>query len=173
MAASRSSTMLNNANILSLRCFVAVVQTQSFSSAARQLRLAPSSVTKHVRLIETEVEEAALGMVAEKQLSGHLRVTTPPSFASAVLAPRIHEFLANYPGLSLDLAVSSATPDLMRNRVDVAITLREEPQSKLLHFRLGPCPLLLCASPDYLARRGRPRQPQDLARHDCLSSRFS
>jgi DNA-binding transcriptional LysR family regulator len=205
MAASLSSTMLNNANILSLRCFVAVVQTQSFSSAARQLRLAPSSVTKHVRLIETavdvalvhrttrrvsvtdagegfyeqcltilaQVEEAALGMVAEKQLSGHLRVTSPPSFASAVLAPRIHEFLANYPGLSLDLAVSSATPDLMRNRVDVAITLREEPQSKLLHLRLGPCPLLLCASPDYLSRRGTPRQPQDLARHDCLSSRFS
>jgi DNA-binding transcriptional LysR family regulator len=205
MAASLPSMMLNNANILSLRCFVAVVQTQSFSSAARQLRLAPSSVTKHVRLIETavdvalvhrttrrvsvtdagarfyeqcltilaQVEEAAFGMVAEKQLAGHLRVTTPPSFASAVLAPRIHEFLANYPGLSLDLAVSSATPDLMRDRVDVAITLREEPQSKLLHFRLGPCPLLLCASPDYLARRGTPRQPRDLAHHDCLSSRFS
>jgi DNA-binding transcriptional LysR family regulator len=197
--------MLNNANILSLRCFVAVVETQSFSSAARQLRLAPSSVTKHVRLIETavdvallhrttrrvavtdagerfyeqcltilaQVEEAALGMVAEKQLCGHLRVTAPPSFAAAILAPRIHEFLASFPGLSLDVAVSSATPDLMRNRVDVAITLHEEPQSKLLHFRLGPCPLLFCASPDYLARRGTPRQPQDLTHHDCLSSRFS
>jgi DNA-binding transcriptional LysR family regulator len=58
MAASLPSTMLNNANILSLRCFVAVVETQSFSSAARQLRLAPSSVTKHVRLIETAVDVA-------------------------------------------------------------------------------------------------------------------
>jgi DNA-binding transcriptional LysR family regulator len=61
----------------------------------------------------------------------------PPSFAPAILAPRIHEFLANYPGLSLDVAVSSATPDLMRNRADVAITLHEEPQSKLVHFRDG------------------------------------
>jgi hypothetical protein len=43
--------MLNNAN---QRCFVAVVQTQSFTSAARQFRLAPSSVSKHVRLIERE-----------------------------------------------------------------------------------------------------------------------
>ena len=58
MAASLPSTMLNNANILSLRCFVAVVETQSFSSAARQLRLVPSSVTKHVRLIETAVDVA-------------------------------------------------------------------------------------------------------------------
>src|SRR6202166_5326513 len=58
MAASLSSTMLNNANILSLRCFAAVVETQSFASAARQLRLAPSSVTKHVRLIEAAVAVA-------------------------------------------------------------------------------------------------------------------
>jgi DNA-binding transcriptional LysR family regulator len=61
----------------------------------------------------------------------------------------------------------------MRNRVDVAITLHEEPQSKLVHFRLGRVPLLFCASPDYLARRGAPVEPQDLSRHDCLSSRFS
>src|SRR5260370_38083909 len=112
-------------------------------------------------------------MVMEKQLSGHLGVTARPSFASAVLAPRIHEFLANYPGLSLDLAVSSATPDLMRNRVDVAITLQEEPQSKLLHFRLGPCPLLLCASPGYVVRRGTTRQPQDPARHNRRHSVIS
>ena len=61
----------------------------------------------------------------------------------------------------------------MRNRVDVAITLHEEPQSKLVHFQLGPCPLVLCASPDYLALRGMLRQPQDLVHHDCLSNRFS
>jgi DNA-binding transcriptional LysR family regulator len=50
--------LLNNASILSLRCFAAVVETQSFSSAARQLRLAPSSVTKHVQLIEKAVNVA-------------------------------------------------------------------------------------------------------------------
>src|SRR5258708_4292252 len=50
--------ILNNASILSLRGFVAVVETQSFSSAARQLRVAPSSITKHVQLLENAVNVA-------------------------------------------------------------------------------------------------------------------
>jgi DNA-binding transcriptional LysR family regulator len=197
--------MLNDASILSLRCFVAVVETQSFSSAARQLRLAPSSVTKHVQLIEkavnvalvhrttrrisvtdagerfydqclailAQIDSAAAVMVAEKELSGHLRVTAPPSFATAALGPHIHEFLREHPGISLDVMVSSATPDLIRGRIDVAITLEEEPQSKLTHFWLAHCPRTICASPDYVARRGLPKAPQDLTRHECISGRFS
>jgi DNA-binding transcriptional LysR family regulator len=158
--------LLNNASILSLRCFAAVVETQSFSSAARQLRLAPSSVTKHVQLIEKavnvalvhrttrrvsvtdagerfydqclailgQVDSAAAVMAAEKEVSGHLRVTAPPSFVAAVLGPRIPEFLHAHPGLSLDVTVSSAMPDLIRARIDVAVMLGESPQSKLTHF---------------------------------------
>src|SRR4051812_14411401 len=197
--------MLNDASILSLRCFVAVVETQSFSSAARQLRLAPSSVTKHVQLIENavnvalvhrttrrvsvtdagerfydqclailaQIDSATAVMVAEKELSGHIRITAPPSFASAALGPSIHEFVREHPGISLDVVVSSATPDLIRNRIDVAIILEEEPQSKLTHFRLAHCPLAMCASPDYIARHGAPTAPQDLMHRECMSGRFS
>jgi DNA-binding transcriptional LysR family regulator len=197
--------MLNDASILSLRCFVAVVETQSFSSAARQLRLAASSVTKHIQLLEkavnvalvhrttrrisvsdagerfydqclgilAQVDSAAAVMVAEKELSGHLRVTAPPSFATAALGPGIHEFVREHPGISVDVMVSSATPDLIRNRIDVAITIDDEPQSKLTHLRLAHCPLALCASPDYVARRGAPNAPRDLLHHECMSGRFS
>jgi DNA-binding transcriptional LysR family regulator len=197
--------MLNDASILSLRCFVAVVETQSFSSAARQLRLAPSSVTKQVQLLEkavnvalvhrttrrisvtdagerfydqclailAQIDSAAAVMVAEKELSGHLRVTAPPSFATAALGPYIHEFLSEHPGISLDVMVSSATPDLIRSRIDVAIMLDEEPQSKLTHFWLAHCRRTVCASPDYVARRGLPKAPHDLMRHECISGRFS
>jgi DNA-binding transcriptional LysR family regulator len=132
MAAALPNSMLDDASILSLRCFAAVVETQSFSSAARQLRLAPSSVTKHVRLIEkavnvallhrttrrvsvteagerfydqclailAQIESAVLEVVAEKELSGHLRVTAPPSVAAAMLGPHIHDFLREYARIS-------------------------------------------------------------------------
>jgi DNA-binding transcriptional LysR family regulator len=200
-----TSQILNNVSVLSLRCFVAVIETQSFSSAARQLRVAPSSVTKHVQQIESAVgaalvhrttrrtnitaagerfyeqclailghiDTACADIGAEKNLSGHLRVTSPPSFAAAFLGPHLHEFLREQPALSIDVNVTSATEDLVRNRIDVAITLREEPQSKLTHFWLGSVGLTLCASPDYLARMGAPESPEDLMRHECLTGRYS
>lgn len=197
--------MLNNASILSLRCFVAVVETQSFSSAARQLRLAPSSITKQVQLLENalgvalvhrttrrisvtdggerfyeqciailgQIDSAAAVMVAERALSGHLRVTAPPSFAATLLGPHLHEFLGDHPDLSVDVMVSSATPDLIRDRIDVAITLQEEPESKLAHFLLAESPRALCASPGYVERFGMPEHPRELDHHECISGRFS
>jgi DNA-binding transcriptional LysR family regulator len=203
--ASLSTQILNHVSMLSLRCFVAVVETQSFTSAARQLRVAPSSVTKHVQLIETafdvalvhrttrrisvteagerfyeqclsilsQIDSASAAIGAERTLSGHLRVTAPPSFVAAFLGPHLPAFMREHPAISIDVNVNSATEDLIRNRIDVAITLRREPQSKLTHFWLASCPLSLCASPDYLARHGTPRKPDDLMRHACLSGRHS
>ena len=81
--------------------------------------------------------------------------------------------MREHPAISIDASVTSATEDLIRNRIDVAIALREEPQSKLTHFWLASCALHLCASPDYLARRGQPRRPDDLTAHECLAGRHS
>ncbi len=197
--------MLDGASVLSLRCFVAVVETQSFSSAARQLRLAASTVTKQIQLLEgavnvalvhrttrrlsvtdggarfyeqclailAQIDSATAVMIAEKELNGHLRVTAPPSFSNAVLGPNIHHFLREHPGITVDILVSSATPDLIRNRIDVAIVLDEEPTSKLTHAVLAQCRLTLCASPAYIELRGDPASARDLLGHDCLSGRFS
>ncbi|CAH2601582.1 LysR family transcriptional regulator [Rhodovastum atsumiense] len=205
MAAPRQSDLLNDASVLSLRSFVAVVETQSFSSAARQLRLAPSSVTKHVQTLEdglklallhrstrrlrlTEAGErfyerclAILGeidtlagvILRERELTGHLRVTAPPSFAMTVFGPNLHGFLQEHPGITVDLLVTSAAPDLVRDRVDVAIRIEEAPDTKLHHQLLAAAPRILCASPEYLGRRGVPRAPGELAGHVCLSARFS
>ena len=60
--------LFNDASILSLRCFVAVVETQSFSAAARQLLLAPSSVTKHVQSLESAFD-VALVHLAKRRIS--------------------------------------------------------------------------------------------------------
>jgi DNA-binding transcriptional LysR family regulator len=197
--------MLNTVSILSLRCFVAVTETQSFSAAARQLRLSPSSATKHIQAIENavgvalmhrttrrvgtteagerfyerclailaQIDDATAGIVAEQALTGHLRVAVPPSFAAAALGPHISAFMRAYPGMTVDIIVSSAMPDPIRNRIDVAITLQNEPQSKLAHVPIAEAAMVVCASPDYVARNGAPRVPADLARHQCLSGRFS
>jgi DNA-binding transcriptional LysR family regulator len=81
--------------------------------------------------------------------------------------------MTQHPAVSIDVNVTSDDPDLIRNRIDVAIQLSDEPHSKLTHFELGPCPVRLCASRDYVARRGVPATPEDLMQHECLGARFS
>lgn len=205
MARGLPRSPLNDASIIALRCFVAVVETHSFSSAARQLRLAPSSVTKHVKMLEAalgsalvhrttrlvsvtdagesfyercvailnEIDSAAAMIASERQLSGHLRIVAPPSFAASVLGPNLHLFLRDHPAMSVDVIVTSATPNLIRDRIDVAIALDNDPKSKLAHMLLTPCSRVLCASPGYIAARGEPRSLEDLQAHDCIASRFS
>jgi DNA-binding transcriptional LysR family regulator len=196
---------LNQASVLSLRCFVAVVDAHSFSSAARQLRMAPSSVTKHLQLLERatgaalvhrttrrisvtdageafyarcvdileQLEGAIAGIAGEQAAGGHLRVTAPPSFASAVVAPGLTRFLERHPGATVDLCVNSDIPDLVRERVDVAIYIGEELPTKQAQMMLAESAQVLCASPAYLQSHGTPQSLGDLERHRCLCPRFS
>lgn len=196
---------LNQASVLSLRCFVAVVNANSFSSAARQLRMAPSSVTKHLQLLERatgaalvhrttrrisvtdageafyarcvdileQLEGAVAGIAGEQAAGGHLRVTAPPSFASSVVAPGLARFLERHPGATVDLCVNSDIPDLVRERVDVAIFIGEELPTKQAQLMLAESTQVLCASPEYLQAHGTPQSLNDLERHRCLCPRFS
>ena len=183
------NSIMNDINILSIRCFVAVVETQSFSSAARQLRLSPSSVTKHIQAIEKALKNALFHRTTrrvgvtdagERFYEHCLAILAQIDNASAAVDAdnlsghlRLHEFMAAHPALSIDVGVSSGAPDLIRNRIDVAISLQQEPQTKLTHFPLTRCTLSLCASPDYIAWRGTPVRPDDLMKHDCLAGRHS
>lgn len=199
------SSTLNDANVLSLRCFIAVVETHSFTSASRQLRIATSSVTKQVQMLEralkvalvhrttrrisvtdegerfyvqcvdilAQIEKAAAGLVGEQELVGQLRINAPPSLATAVIAPHLNAFFSQYPRITVDLMVSSATPDLVRERIDVAIVISEEPPNKQSRIALSDNRQVICASPAYLEKYGTPSSPEELARHRCLMGRFS
>ncbi|HAU4929036.1 LysR family transcriptional regulator [Aeromonas hydrophila] len=100
--------------------------------------------------------------------AGRLRIAAPLSFGHHRLVPLLPAFLDRYPKLEVDLQLTPRWVDLVEEGFDAAIrTLR--PQDEALIAR----PLLtqhyrLCAAPDYLARHGVPRQPADLARHQCL-----
>ena len=200
-----SQGLLNDVRVISLRCFAAVVETRSFSSAARQLRLSASSVTKHIHALEAslgvalvhrttrqvsvteagehlyrsclavlvQIDNAAGPLVGESRLEGHLRIVAPPAFAVTILGPRIPDFLTEHPRLTIDVFVSSSTPDLIRERLDLAITLREAQESKQPHLQLGAIARVLCASAAYTERCGLPRRIEDLQHHDCIASRFT
>ena len=102
-------------------------------------------------------------------VKGVLRVAAPVSFATLHIAPILPELRARYPRLVLDLRLSDEAARLVDESIDVAIRIgRIEPDSTLVARRLGSHRRLLCASPAYLASRGMPILPPDLAHHDCL-----
>lgn len=99
---------------------------------------------------------------------GTLRVAAPVSFALLNLVPLLPEFSRRYPDLAFDLVLSDAALDLLGERIDVAVRLGTVAEKGLGARALARMTTAVCASPSYLARRGQPAEPGELARHDCL-----
>jgi DNA-binding transcriptional LysR family regulator len=118
------------------------------------------------------LEEAAADAAgAAATVRGRLRVNVDPWIARLVLAPRLAAFLDAHPALSLDLLVRDTLGDLVAEGFDVAVRFGEPEPSTLIARKLLETRILACAAPSYLARRGRPRHPRDLMRHECLMYR--
>lgn len=119
--------------------------------------------------IAAEVEEAErIASTLQEQPRGTLRVTCSMSFAHRWLSPRLPRFLATYPDVEVDLICSEQIVDLVEQRFDVALRITRLADSSLIARRLGPSRRRVLASPAYLARKGRPAAPPDLAQHQCL-----
>ena len=101
---------------------------------------------------------------------GRLRVNAPMSFGFLHLAPALGDFLARYPEVELDVTLTDRFVDLIDEGVDVAVRIGTLTDSSLVARRLAGIRRVLCASPDYLKRRGVPKTPDDLKAHDCLSN---
>ncbi|WP_431823584.1 LysR family transcriptional regulator [Burkholderia sp. F1] len=100
---------------------------------------------------------------------GHLRISAPISFGVTQLTPAISAFLAQYPGVDIELMLTDAPVDPIGDGVDVAFRFGPLVDSTLIARSLPSYyRMVVCAAPDYLARRGMPTAPHDLVHHDCL-----
>ena len=101
---------------------------------------------------------------------GRLRVSAP-IVGHHFLLPVIPSFVARYPEVELDINFTDRNVDLIDEGIDVAIRSGELPDSRLVSRPLNAFRLLLCASPDYLARHGTPAVVRDLERHATVRFR--
>lgn len=124
---------------------------------------------QHCLRILAEAEDAELA-VSQLHASprGLLRVSAPMSFGITHLAPALCPFLARYPDLTLEVSYDDRLVDVLAEGVDVVVRITRLADSSLIARKVAPVRRVLAASPDYLERRGIPRQPSDLAAHDCL-----
>lgn len=117
------------------------------------------------------IEEAKLA-VSKLQGTprGRLKVSASTAFGSMQLPRVIRDLSARYPELEVELVLEDRHVDLVREGIDVAIRITgETPDSGLVYRRLAPNRQVLCASPEYIGRRGLPRTAAELAHHDCIA----
>jgi len=101
-------------------------------------------------------------------LAGPITVTAPVLFGQAHVAPVVAEFLGMHPGVSASLVLSDSIHNIVEEGIDLAVRIGRLQDSGLVARKLGEVRRVACASPGYLKRRGTPKTPQDLARHNCL-----
>lgn len=114
-----------------------------------------------------EAERIAAGEFREPK--GLLTLSAPIVFGRLHVLPVVAEFLKAYPEVDVRLVQADRQVSLTEEHFDAAIRIGQPTDSSLRARRLGEVRRVVCASPDYLAARGCPQQPEDLARHDCIS----
>lgn len=189
-----------------IETFVRVAQTQNFTEAARQLRVARSVVTTRIKQLEdyvgaplfhrstrvvrlTEVGQAFQRDCTELVVrasdivdqmrdvrgspSGTLSVHVLTGLVLGHFASVIHEFQETYPDIRLDLNVSDAVVDPVKVGVDCALQIFPAASTELIARPLFPVRRVFCATPQYLAAHGTPKDPRELHEHNLgLYSRY-
>lgn len=122
------------------------------------------------RNVLAELEAAELRLAGQQEApQGELAVTAPVVFGRLHVLPTMVDFLRAHPLVSARMLLVDRVVDLLEEGLDIGIRIGELPDSSLRAVRLGAIRYVACASPAYLAARGTPENPRDLASHDCIS----
>jgi len=146
-------------------------KTKLLTRTTRRLSLTPAGLTlldwarTTVEAYEEVVDE--LGAMQHRP-SGIIRLASNDYAALAYLPTILQKFCHMYPEVRIQLTTSTDPTRLLASAFDLAIHAGRMPEASLIGGRFRQYRRRLCASPAYLARKGRPRSPGDLVDHDCL-----
>jgi DNA-binding transcriptional LysR family regulator len=150
----------------------AELKTRLLTRSSRQISLtdAGRSYVAACRRILDDVGEAERAASGEyRSPRGDLVVTAPIVFGRLHVLPIVGEFLKLYPDVNVRLLLVDRVVNLVEEHIDMAVRIGELPDSSLIAVRIGSIRRVACASPAYLSARGRPAQPSDLSKHDCIA----
>lgn len=145
--------------------------TRLVNRSTRRLQFTPEGrlfYDRSLRLL-ADLDEVERSVAAEEVPSGNIRVSANVSIGRQLLMPIVPDFLQAYPKLSLDISLTDQVIDLVEQRTDVALRSGPLKSSQLVARKLGAARMVIVGSPEYFARHGIPKQPDDLANHNLLS----
>ena len=151
------------------------LQTRLLNRTTRRVSLTESGRAFYERAVQlladlAEAEEEASSAAVVPR--GTIRLTTSVNFGVRHVAPAIADFLAEHREVRFDVSLSDRVVDLVEEGFDLAIRVGPPGPENLVARKLGETRLVPCASPDYLAKHGAPKAPEDLARHDCFTYEY-
>jgi DNA-binding transcriptional LysR family regulator len=150
--------------------------TRLLSRTTRQLGLTESGRVYYdrVRGVIHELEQAAAAVSAlHEEPRGQLKISSSVAFGRHVISPLVPPFAARYPDVSIELVITDRSIDHIGEGIDISVRFAQQLEPGLIARKLGSVPMIICAAPAYIARRGRPGTPDDLQHHDCLTYRFA
>jgi len=166
MGLSRSAV---NKLVLNLEAYL---QTQLLYRTTRKVTPTDAGRAFYQRCtaILADLEEAELALSRlQAEPKGSLRINAPMTFGTLHLAPRLGEFMAQYPDLKIELVLNDRFIDPINEGFDVTVRIAQAPvASGLIVHQLAPSPVVLCAAPAYLRQHGSPTTPEQLQQHACL-----
>lgn len=171
--AARTTGMSAPAVTRSLNALEDQLGVSLFTRTTRSLRLTDAgalylSRCRGVLASVVAADEDAIGI--HGQPSGRLRITSPARFGQLHVVPILTSFLDRYPDVSIEAVFLDRVTNLVDEAFDVAVRIGPLPDSRLVATRVGAVRRVVCASPDYLARRGRPESVSDLCGHRIISA---
>jgi len=146
-----------------------------FTRTTRSLTLTPEGRELHERAVRLlrdaeEIEQVAKAVRAEP--TGTLRIAVSLPIGLHLVAPALPAFRKLHPKVSIDLRIDDRLVDIVEQGIDIAVRIGELADSRLLSRRLSPLRLCAYAAPAYLAARGTPTHPDELAAHDTVNLRY-
>lgn len=119
-------------------------------------------------LADVEVAEAEITSQSVA-VKGLIKVNAPMSFGILELAPLWPDFMSKHPDIELDITLADRVVDLVEEGYDLAVRIARLPNSSLVSRKLASTRMVLCASPGYLRKHGKPRHPTELTNRAVLS----
>jgi len=121
------------------------------------------------RKILDDIDDAERAAASEYRIPrGHLTLAASVMFGQIHVEPVVLDFLKAYPEITVRLSLSDSVVNILDDHIDAAIRVGQLPDSSMVAQRLGETGWVTCASPDYLEKRGIPKAPAELSRHDCI-----
>lgn len=145
---------------------------QLFSRTTRRVHLTDAGLrfAERARAVLSDLDAAEKEAIGESTVpSGHLTLTASVTMGRSLLPSIINEFLGAHPRVTAKLLLLDRLVNLVEEGIDIALRVGRLPDSSLISTKIGDVQRILVASPDYLAKRGVPQEPNDLKLHSIIA----